>query len=209
MNLFQGLAQAAAGSKYETMVAGVAIQMTNAIQGTAHVKIIARGWGSIVLTFCILWSGNISNTFASTRQSTVPLVGQDSQLLHKQPGRPPTTQLAAFQCWTCKNQAVSKNCWSDMWILCFQWTHKNHILSNHGWPWKKLSTLGPWFLFCKYRPLFKIVTRRRSNRHENNAPRKAHHLFSTIDRKNGGRPQFLDALVEAKIIGTGGLPLPG
>jgi hypothetical protein len=34
-------------------------------------------------------------------------------------------------------------------------------------------------------------------------------LFSTIARENGARPQFLDALYEATMIGTGGLPLPG
>jgi hypothetical protein len=34
-------------------------------------------------------------------------------------------------------------------------------------------------------------------------------LFSTIGGDSGARPQFLDALYEATMIGTGGLPLPG
>ena len=51
MGIFQGLAQEAAGSKFEDIVAGIALQMQNAIKGSASVTIGSGTWDSMVVTF--------------------------------------------------------------------------------------------------------------------------------------------------------------
>ena len=51
MDLFQELAQVAAGSKFEQIVGGVVIQMTEAIRGTATVEVGNGTWESAVRVF--------------------------------------------------------------------------------------------------------------------------------------------------------------
>ena len=61
MSIFTGLAQDAAGSKFEDVVAGVAIQMQGAIKGHTEVAIGSGTWDSIVSTF-----GRILETYKNS-----------------------------------------------------------------------------------------------------------------------------------------------
>jgi hypothetical protein len=92
MGLFQQLAQAAAGSKFGSVVGGIAIQLTKAIEGTANVEVGDGTWPSILKVF-----GGALESYRSAfsgRRNVLPAASTGVPLQPlSQVGRPQTLRL--------------------------------------------------------------------------------------------------------------------
>jgi hypothetical protein len=210
MSLFQGLAQAAAGTKFETVVAGVALQMTSAIEGRGHIEIGCTGWDSIVSTFSGILE-TYQNAFSGTRRGTV--CSNDPAEPATQPGRPQTKRLIS----NVEKATTSNKRRKNVVQTCGFCGSNEHmrmtscpIMAGHG---KKIVDLATFQAFlletASYTPYPNVggVPLKKT------MPKEGwhiiiHQMFSTCVITNGQRPRFLEVAYEATMLGKDGSALP-
>jgi hypothetical protein len=214
MEVFQELANAAAGTKFETVVAGIALQMTEVIKGRGIVAVGSGTWESIVAAF-----NGVLHTYENAFSSINPNpTGRTLQEITeptgppRQPGRPQSKRFVG------EVEMMRNKRRKNVVQTCGFCRSKDHgrqsrcpLMSKLG---TKIINFPDFHSFLLERAPFHPLDNQGEVSLKKSMPREARHLvvhrmFSTFLAPNASRPSYLNSVYEATLIGDSGLALPG
>ena len=214
MSIFTGLAQDAAGSRFEDVVAGVALQMQGAIKGHSEVSIGTGEWDSMVSTFGGVLE-TYKNSFSGVRNGTsfsnvMPTI--------EQRGKPESKRyISVVESQKNVSQSQPKKRRKNLQQTCGFCNSLEHqrstccpLLQSLG---KDIIDVGEYHSYLLYSAPYSSFKNVGEIPLKKTTPTETkhiivHRMFSTFVDANVTRPRCLDIVFEATILGAGGIPLP-